>query len=238
MSFSWVRAAQLGLIFSLARPISRARASQCATARGPAPGRPMSSMLMPTASIRCRISIFSSMEGSRTEGDCRPSRSDSSFSRHCARRHHRLGVDGVPVVNQFRYVRRHVFWIPRQQRPTRCPPQETFYCGDSHLLSIFFRAGGYECTTLVGFVIPSEVNGFAQRTYSRSRGTCCPMHCQERRRPSAPGRRFHSPAHPPFRLRLQGGLDYGAPPALFVWQSATRRPRAETAGPSRAEARS
>src|SRR6266481_2317635 len=38
MSFSWVRAAQFGLIFSLQPAISRASRSTSATARGPAPG--------------------------------------------------------------------------------------------------------------------------------------------------------------------------------------------------------
>ena len=34
-----------------------------------------------------------------------------------------------------------------------------------------------------------------------------------------PGRVARPGAYPPFRLRLQGGLDYGAPPALAAWRS-------------------
>ena len=74
MSASTVRAAQLGRIFMRLVAISRANASVCFAARGPAPGRPIFSESMPRDSIRWRISIFSSMVGSWTEGFCRPSR--------------------------------------------------------------------------------------------------------------------------------------------------------------------
>jgi len=81
MSFSCVRAAQLARIFILHARISRASAVTASTARAPAPGRPRSSESMPRASIKCRISHFSATEGSRTDGDCRPSRRLSSFNR-------------------------------------------------------------------------------------------------------------------------------------------------------------
>jgi hypothetical protein len=83
MSFGWVRHAQLARIFILWPTISRAKASTCSTARGPAPGSPRSSELMPRVSIRWSIGIFSWMEGSRTEGDCKPSRKVSSLSKTC-----------------------------------------------------------------------------------------------------------------------------------------------------------
>src|SRR6266478_5392421 len=45
----------------------------------PAAGRPILTASIPRDSIRCRISIFSSMLGSKTEGFCKPSRRVSSF---------------------------------------------------------------------------------------------------------------------------------------------------------------
>ena len=64
-----------------ASTISRASRSTSPTTCGPAPGRPMSAVSMPSRSIRWRISIFCSMVGVRTDGDCSPSRSVSSSSR-------------------------------------------------------------------------------------------------------------------------------------------------------------
>ncbi len=75
-----VRAAQLGRMESFASTISRARAVTASTARGPAPGSPMSAVWMPRSSMRCRSRILSSMGGSTTEALCRPSRSVSSSS--------------------------------------------------------------------------------------------------------------------------------------------------------------
>jgi enoyl-CoA hydratase/carnithine racemase len=80
MSARTVRAAQLGWMESRESTISRASASTSRTARGPAPGRPMSAEAIPSSAIRCSRRIFSSIEGSVTEGDCSPSRSVSSFS--------------------------------------------------------------------------------------------------------------------------------------------------------------
>ena len=53
---------------------------------------------MPSASIRCRISIFCSIVGVRTDGDCNPSRSVSSSS--ITTRRLRRRADLVPVVDQ------------------------------------------------------------------------------------------------------------------------------------------
>src|SRR5579883_1928941 len=83
ISASTVRAAQFGRMRMRFVAISRARASTCSTARGPAPGRPMFAESMPSDSIKCRSSIFSPMVGSWMEGFCRPSRSVSSFSITC-----------------------------------------------------------------------------------------------------------------------------------------------------------
>ncbi len=58
MSATVVRAAQLARTFSLASTISRASRSTSPTTCGPAPGRPMSAVSMPSLSIRWRISIF------------------------------------------------------------------------------------------------------------------------------------------------------------------------------------
>jgi hypothetical protein len=52
MSRITVRAAQFGVIDSLASAISRHSASTSAAARGPAPGSPTSAVSMPSASIR------------------------------------------------------------------------------------------------------------------------------------------------------------------------------------------
>ena len=78
MSAATVRAAQLGRIFIFDRTISWASRVTVSTTWGPAPGRPMSAESIPSASIRCRIWIFCSIDGLLTEGDCRPSRSVSS----------------------------------------------------------------------------------------------------------------------------------------------------------------
>ncbi len=80
MSATIVRAAQLARIFSRRSPMARASRSTSRATRGPAPGRPMSAVSMPSASMCCRMSIFSSIVGVRTDGDCRPSRSVSSSS--------------------------------------------------------------------------------------------------------------------------------------------------------------
>ena len=80
MSAITVRAAQLGAIFSFCSTISRASRSTSRTTCGPAPGRPMSADSMPSSAIMCRILSFSSIDGLRTDGDCRPSRSVSSSS--------------------------------------------------------------------------------------------------------------------------------------------------------------
>ncbi len=52
MSATVVRAAQLARTVSLAWTISRARRSTSATTCGPAPGRPMSAVSMPSLSMR------------------------------------------------------------------------------------------------------------------------------------------------------------------------------------------
>jgi hypothetical protein len=80
MSATTVRAAQLARTRSRASAISRASRSASRATCGPAPGRPMSAVSTPIASIRCRMRIFSSIAGVRTEGDCSPSRSVSSSS--------------------------------------------------------------------------------------------------------------------------------------------------------------
>ena len=79
MSATTVRAAQLAATESRAAAISRASRSTSRTTCGPAPGRPRSAVSMPSRSMRCRISSFCSIVGHRTDGDCRPSRSVSSF---------------------------------------------------------------------------------------------------------------------------------------------------------------
>jgi hypothetical protein len=70
----------LAAIGSFAVTISRASASTSLTTCGPAPGSPMSAVSSPSALMRCRMRIFCSMLGVRTEGDCNPSRSVSSSS--------------------------------------------------------------------------------------------------------------------------------------------------------------
>ncbi len=80
MSARTVRAAQLAFTASRSAAISRARRSTSRTTCGPAPGRPMFAVSMPSRSIRWRISSFCSIVGHRTDGDCRPSRSVSSSS--------------------------------------------------------------------------------------------------------------------------------------------------------------
>ena len=52
MSAVTVRAAQFGRIFRRSSPIARARRSTSAATCGPAPGRPMFAVSMPSASIR------------------------------------------------------------------------------------------------------------------------------------------------------------------------------------------
>ena len=71
-------AAQFAVTLSRASLISRASLVTCSTTCGPAPGRPMSAVWMPSLSIRCRISSFRSIEGVVTLGDCSPSRRVSS----------------------------------------------------------------------------------------------------------------------------------------------------------------
>ena len=80
MSATIVRAAQLARIRSRPSPIARARRSTSFATFGPAPGRPMSAVSMPSSSMWWRMSIFWSMVGERTDGDCSPSRSVSSSS--------------------------------------------------------------------------------------------------------------------------------------------------------------
>ena len=80
MSATTVRAAQLARIFNRPSPIARARRSTSPATLGPPPGKPMSAVSMPSAFIRWRMSIFSSMVGVRTDGDCNPSRNVSSSS--------------------------------------------------------------------------------------------------------------------------------------------------------------
>jgi hypothetical protein len=75
-----VRAAQLARTASFAFTISRAIRSTSRTTCGPAPGRPMSAVSMPSESMRCKICNFCSIVGVRTDGDCSPSRSVSSSS--------------------------------------------------------------------------------------------------------------------------------------------------------------
>ena len=78
MSRTMVRAAQFARIRSRESTISRASRVTSATTWGPAPGRPMSAVSMPSWSMSRRISILRSISGALTEGDCRPSRSVSS----------------------------------------------------------------------------------------------------------------------------------------------------------------
>jgi hypothetical protein len=70
----------LAAIVSRPSTIARARRSTSRATLGPAPGSPMSAVSIPSASMRCRIPIFSSIVGFRTDGDCSPSRSVSSSS--------------------------------------------------------------------------------------------------------------------------------------------------------------
>ena len=76
MSLTTVRQATFGRILSF--NISFERRSMCSRARGPAPGRPTLAVWMPSLSIRWMRATLSSRSGSRTEGDCRPSRRVSS----------------------------------------------------------------------------------------------------------------------------------------------------------------
>ncbi len=78
MSRTIVRAAQLALMRSFEPTISCASRVTSRTTCGPAPGSPMSAVSMPSRSMRWSNSIFSSMLGVRTDGDCSPSRSVSS----------------------------------------------------------------------------------------------------------------------------------------------------------------
>ena len=78
MSRTTVRAAQLARIVSFADAISCASRVTSRTTCGPAPGSPMSAVSMPSRSMRWSSSIFCSMVGVLTEGDCSPSRSVSS----------------------------------------------------------------------------------------------------------------------------------------------------------------
>ena len=94
MSATVVRAAQLARTRSFASTISRASRSTSCTTCGPAPGRPMSAVSMPSRSIRWRISIFWPMVGVRTDGDCNPSRSVSSSRSTLA------GFAGAPILFQ------------------------------------------------------------------------------------------------------------------------------------------
>ena len=80
-----VRAAQFMLMGSFWSTISRARARTCATARAPAPGRPMSAARTPRSAMRWRRRILTSIGGSMTDGLCSPSRSVSSLSTTGAR---------------------------------------------------------------------------------------------------------------------------------------------------------
>ncbi len=80
MSDTSVRAAQLARIRRRPSAIARARRSTSLATFGPAPGSPMSAVSIPSPSMRWRMSIFWSIVGDRTEGDCRPSRSVSSSS--------------------------------------------------------------------------------------------------------------------------------------------------------------
>ena len=79
MSAGWVRAAHWGLIASFSSRMKRTSASESATARGPAPGRPTSRLSTPTSDRRRTIRILSSMEGSVMDGLWMPSRSVSSM---------------------------------------------------------------------------------------------------------------------------------------------------------------
>ena len=62
----------------------------------------MSAVSMPSASMRCRMRIFWSIVGVRTDGDCSPSRSVSSSSITRVAGDGR--VDGVPVVDERMHV--------------------------------------------------------------------------------------------------------------------------------------
>src|SRR5215831_12759615 len=93
MSAAMVRAAQLAATRSFWSTISLASRSTSRTTCGPAPGRPMSAVSMPSRSMRCRMRSFSSIDGVLTDGDCNPSRSVSSSSRTVA-------GGGVPVLFQ------------------------------------------------------------------------------------------------------------------------------------------
>ena len=63
MSWISVRAAQLARMRSPASRISCARRLTSRTTCGPAPGSPMSAVSIPSRSIKCRISILSSIPG-------------------------------------------------------------------------------------------------------------------------------------------------------------------------------
>jgi len=74
-----VRMAMLGRR-RLSFVVSFARATIAARACGDAPGRPMSALSIPSASMRWRRRFLMSSGGFRIEGPCRPSRSVSSSS--------------------------------------------------------------------------------------------------------------------------------------------------------------
>ncbi len=86
-----VRAAQFGKIGSLWSRISRASTRTCSTTRGPAPGSPMSAATMPRSAMRWSSRFLTSSDGSRTDGDCSPSRSVSSFRSTRARDQSKAG---------------------------------------------------------------------------------------------------------------------------------------------------
>ncbi len=80
MSTTIVRAAQFGWMRSLLSAISRHSVSTACRWRGPDPGRPTSAVSIPRRSIRWRISTFTVVSGSITDGLCNPSRRVSSSS--------------------------------------------------------------------------------------------------------------------------------------------------------------
>ena len=100
MSATTVRAAQLARIRSRPSPIARASRSTSLATCGPAPGRPMSAVSMPSASMCRRMSIFWSMVGDAHRRRLQPvaQRLVVEHRDRLARALRRRVV--VPVVNQ------------------------------------------------------------------------------------------------------------------------------------------
>ncbi len=85
MSAATVRAAQFGSRSSFSSTMKRSRCSTTSVARFPAPGKPRLTHWIPSLAIKRRRCFFSSIDGSRTEGDWIPSRMLSSTKRGALR---------------------------------------------------------------------------------------------------------------------------------------------------------